>query len=130
MDDLAVETDQLLRQHTVSFKRLRSYTGRVNHVCNLMWAWQPFTDQLWAALNSHRSKPTNAPRGQLWTRRLKQALRWIKAFMTMEGNAVSRSWPLSADLGAAAEWAFVTDASPICSRCDRHPQGQDCGLYV
>ena len=136
MTDLADETEQLLRQHTVTFKRLRSYTGRVNHVCNLMLAWRPFTDQLWAALNSDRSKPSKAPRGQLWTRQLKQALRWISAFMKMEGTAVTRSFPLSAYLGSAAEWTFVTDASPfglgaiaihkgvivayICSDLDEH----------
>ena len=112
MADLATATEQLLRQHTITFKRLRSYTGRVNHVCNLMWAWRPFTAQFWAALNSDRSKPTNAPQGQLWPRQLKQALRWIHAFMKMEGSAVTRSFPLSAYLGSAAEWTFVTDAYP------------------
>ena len=75
-----------------------------------MWAWRPFTDQLWSAL--HSTKYSNAPRGHLWTRQVKQACRWILAFLEMEGTGVIRTVPLSAYLESAAALTFVTDASP------------------
>ena len=45
-------TTQLINKSTISVKQktLTSYTGKANHVANLIFAWRPFLDALWAAV--------------------------------------------------------------------------------
>ena len=44
----------------------------------------------------HSNKPSNAPRGHLWTRQVKQACKWVLAFLEMQGTGVLRTFPRSA----------------------------------
>ena len=42
MVDLAAEATQLLGKDMISRKSLRSFTGKCNHVANLLYGWRPF----------------------------------------------------------------------------------------
>ena len=80
MHDLLATTERFIRANVISRTELRSYAGCVSHVCNLLWAWRPFTEELWAAVestpkmrldvNAKRGKTRKRPRGSLWTTQL------------------------------------------------------------
>ena len=70
LQELLRDTLSLKKRNTITYKALRSYTRRVNHVAHLIRSWKPFTDQLWAAIETE-GKPlhkTLAPPKQVWTR--------------------------------------------------------------
>ena len=52
MEDFDGETHKLVKTNLIPAKRLRSYTGRANHIANLLPAWRPFLDYLWTAVSS------------------------------------------------------------------------------
>ena len=112
--DLATDTGKVLKRNTITYKGLKSYTGRVGHVANLMWVWRPFVDPLWAAIYTE-GKPNNgsrAPKGQIWVAQVKQSVKWVRTFLESSGNFVSRTWSLYAHFGSAAQLIIVFDASP------------------
>ena len=44
------DVHRLLRQRRIQLGVLQSFTGRTNHVANLLYAWRPFISELWGAI--------------------------------------------------------------------------------
>ena len=63
MNELAEDTQNMTKKNLLGMKALRSYTGRCNHVANILYGWRPFMDTLWAAVaeKTAESRPTRAP---------------------------------------------------------------------
>ena len=98
MKELYEDTVKLLKRNFIAIRALRSYTGRANHVANLLFGWRPFLDSLWAAVGGdvqrfrvdkkkfnkqgkQRTRVTKAPRGMVWTKQVASRLLWIKGFL-------------------------------------------------
>ena len=109
MSELYQDKVKLLKRNFIAIRALRSYTGRANHVANLLFGWRPSLDSLWAAVsgdvqrfkvdrhkfNKHgkqRTKFTKAPKGMLWTKQVASSLLWIKGFLGEEHGPLSRTW--------------------------------------
>ena len=129
MQDLYQDTVKLLKRNFISIRTLRSYTGRANHVANLLFGWRPFLDSLWAAVSGdvqrfrvdkkkfnrsgkQRTKFTKAPKGLIWTKQVASSLLWIKRFLAEEHGPLSRSWCYDDFFGEHSEMTFYIDASP------------------
>ena len=58
LQELELQVDALRASgNVVSFKEVRSFAGRANHVANLVTPWRPFLQQVWAALSSQDDSP-------------------------------------------------------------------------
>ena len=89
---------------------MKSYSGKVSHVANLIWAMRPFMEQLWAACES--SAGNAARRGSVWKRQVNDALTWIAAFLREQHGTLVRQWQLSAYLSSSTDVVITFDASP------------------
>ena len=47
MTDFARDVAYMLRQRRIQVQDLQSFTGRTNHIANLLYAWRPFIGDLW-----------------------------------------------------------------------------------
>ena len=52
MREFEAVAEEMSNTNVVSEKHLRSFTGAVNHIANLVWALRPFLDELWAAIST------------------------------------------------------------------------------
>ena len=66
MDERRELTTSLLKHNFIKLKELRSYTGKANHVANLLFSWRPFLDSLWAASGSNKSRGERERQGSPW----------------------------------------------------------------
>ena len=130
MQDLKDATAELLARNFVGIKKLRSYAGRCTHVSNLLFAWRPFLDPLWAASSSTSSaarrinklalnskskkkhKKSKALRGTLWTKQINASLLWIASFLAGLQGPLSRTWNTDFFHAPDDGLMFVLDASP------------------
>ena len=77
MEELTAMTQDFLKRNVVGRRDLKSYTGKVSHVANMIWVIKPFMEQLWAACESSGG----SKQGCVWRRQIDDALSWIKAFL-------------------------------------------------
>ena len=65
-------TDAMAKANMIGIKKLDSFTGEASHVANLLFAWKPFLQPLWAAItqargkNSKKSKFNKSLRKMIW----------------------------------------------------------------
>ena len=122
MQDLLATTERFIAANVISRKELRSCAGCVSHVCNLLWAWRPFTDELWAAVESpgrmksafvdKRGKRRKRPANCIWTYQVFRTLTWIRSFLRSEQGSISRTWVLAHYLSEYSDLVFLFDACP------------------
>ena len=96
MDDLLIEATATLKTNKIRLKELRSLTGKCNHVASLLWTWNPFLDDMWAATETKRK--TNAGYNKIWTKQVAGSLKWLVAFIMRESGEVSRTWSVATHL--------------------------------
>ena len=72
MRELGTLTRDIGAKNVMSKKTLQSFAGKANHIANLLRAWRPFLDSLWAAL--YCGRPSWAPKGMIWTRQVRHTL--------------------------------------------------------
>eukprot|EP00971_Amphidinium_carterae_P094905 1877844-Amphidinium_carterae.1 len=80
--------------NTYSIKNLRSLAGKCSHVASLVPTVKPLLTSLWGALTS--TSPSHAPSGLVWIKQIEPSLRWLRAFLHEEDDALIRTFPLSA----------------------------------
>ena len=114
MQELLSDTQELSRKNVVGKRALRSYTGRCNHIANLLFAWRPFMDTLWAAVTQgeKEQKRSWAPKGMLWTRQIRQSLRWVSTFLQGPQDKLSRTWSFEEFESIKRVVTITLDASP------------------
>jgi hypothetical protein len=111
MTDFRATTDAIQKQNVISIKDLRSYAGRANHIANLIWAWRPFLETLWAAIYQD-VVGSQAPRGCVWVRQIQDALTWIQAFLQQETGTLCRNYNIVNYTLPHTSIVFTFDASP------------------
>ena len=108
LTDLLEDTVNILSSDVVGLRELRSYTGRANHVSDLLFGWKPFLGALWAALTQEpatavgkrrfnrrgkqRARQSKAPRGMIWVKQVKSSLVWIRRFLQQQHGPLTRTW--------------------------------------
>ena len=114
VEKLRETTDLMLKRPVVGRKQLRSYAGSLSFVAGLVTHLRPFLSSIWAALGS--CIPANdgegkfRPPGKLvHTRRIRPALKWIRALLGGEPAPLCRVLE-SHQPRVVAE--ITTDASP------------------
>ena len=123
MDNLRQTTEDILKRNVVGHRKLKSYTGCANHVANLLFAWRPFLDTLWAASagtsaqpephtkkksQAFKRKKSRSPRGTVWVKQVRTSLLWILSFLSLHQGPLSRTW----DLHYFLQYLPYTDAGP------------------
>ena len=91
-------------------KELQTFAGKCSRVANMLMAWKPFLEPLWAAIYS--KKPTRAVNRGVWKTQVLIPLRWIYSFLSHTQGTLTRSWLLSSFLGQGPRITFILDASP------------------
>ena len=61
MDNLLELTREINSLNIIPRKTMQTVAGKCSHVANMLFAWRPFLDPLWASLLSN--KPTRAFKG-------------------------------------------------------------------
>ena len=127
MDSLRQTTDDILKKNVIGHRKLKSYTGCANHVANLLFAWRPFLDTLWAASAGATSqqgpntkkrrwalqhKKSRSPRGTVWVKQVRTSLLWILSFLSLHQGPLSRTWDLHDFYNISLILTLVLDASP------------------
>ena len=125
LKDLATATKEILSKNVIGRRKLRKYTGSANHVSNLLFAWRPFLDSLWAASAAgpkeqmagkaawrSKHRKTRAPKGTVWTKQIKGSLRWILDFLSGVHGPLTREWLLHHYVDTYTTLRMVLDASP------------------
>ena len=110
LEELLATTEKLLKHNQVGKRELRSYTGRANHVANMVWVLKPFLEELWAAVEATAS--SNAARGCVWRKQIQNALTWIRSFLLMQRGPLRREWHLSSFVDKVISVMMAFDASP------------------
>ena len=120
LDNLMGMTKELMKKNFIKLKDLRSYTGRATHVSNLLFAWRPFLDPLWAAVSSRKprgedgqgeQKRSKAIKGTVWTKQVRSSLSWVSAFLRGGIGKLTRTWHVDF-FDEETNVHFVLDASP------------------
>ena len=128
LDDLLKDTEHFLKKNIIGIRLLRSYTGRANHIANLLFGWRPFLDTLWAAVSGEpekiitkkrwnkrgktRSRKSRAPPGTIWTKQVRSSLLWSNRFWTLQHGPLTRTWSVEEYFSNREAVAFYLDASP------------------
>ena len=85
----------------MQLKDQQSYAGRATHISNMLFAWRPFLDPLWAAVSSRKprgedgqseQKRSKAIKGTVWTKQVKSSLSWVSAFLRGGIGKLTRTW--------------------------------------
>ena len=98
----------LLRERKIPLKVVQSFAGKTNHISNLLIAWRPFIDALWAAIYSRSALES----GKVWQKQIKSALDWLLIFMHGHRGTLTRSWSFVEFLHPRAPGTLYLDASP------------------
>ena len=77
----------------VTKKDLHSLLGKLNHAAGLLIVMRPFLDPLWAAWSG--TSPAKHP-GSVWTKQIKQELKWFSTFFEGNGPCVERFFSIDA----------------------------------
>ena len=93
MKDLLIEARIIMGRNMVSRKALTKFTGKCNHVANLVYDWRPFLDQLWTAVSGAPKKRTWAPKGMIWTAQVRSSISWIIQFLTINDHVLTGGGP-------------------------------------
>eukprot|EP00435_Cladocopium_sp_Y103_P040827 s1627_g11.t1 len=101
---------QLISGNVVSFKQLRSYTGKVMNIATVIHTWRPFVQQLYAALNTDAT--SGAPRNCTWTKQIQTPVYWLLAFLHQLRSHLVRRWDVAAFANKGEHVAIMWDASP------------------
>ena len=108
MKDFGALVDELLRQRRVSLGEIRSFAGKANHICNLLYAWRPFISELWAAIYSRSAISS----GRVWIKQIISTLLWMRCFLDGHRGALIRTWHFDDFLHPEAAATLFLDASP------------------
>jgi len=109
-DDAREMVNEMLTKNVVSLKELRTATGKLSNISNLLMTWRPFMKPLYAAL--YDATPVGCPVNCRWTRQFKPSLEWFRTFFVSSGGFVEREFRLDAFRGTGTKIQFVLDASP------------------
>ena len=112
MKDLLTDARAIMKKNMVSKKVLTKFTGKCNHVANLVYAWRPFLDQLWTAVSGAPNKRTWAPKGMVWTMQVRSSISWIIKFLTINNHVLTRRWSFQEYSEERARLTATLDASP------------------
>ena len=108
MNDFARDVRRLLNRRRLQLQVLQSFTGRTNHVANLLYAWRPFISELWGAITERKQSGD----ARVWVRQIKPTLEWLSTFLRQQRGALVRSWLFSAWLYPQTAVTMILDASP------------------
>lgn len=90
-------------------KEVRSFAGKVANVARLILGWRPFLFELWGAL----SAAEEARSRRVWTKQIRPALAWFRAFLHSESIGMQRTFRLVSYKGHADTICITLDASPF-----------------
>ena len=99
-----------LENNVISVKHLRSTTGKLCNIANLLVAWRPFLGPMYGALYS--KELTGAPPGCIWTKQLARPLNWFRTFFASSGGMVRRTFRLATFMATEGQLEIIIDASP------------------
>ena len=108
VEDIIAALEKFEGTNVLSKKEVRSFVGRANHAAGLLVALRPFLHQIWAAL----SAPTAGPPNTIWTKQIRHATSWLRAFFAHDLPGISRQFSLQEFRGAGPVMEIGTDASP------------------
>jgi len=109
-DDSEKLVNDLLDKNVLSVKELRTATGKLSHISNLLVPWRPFMRSLYGAL--YDDTPNGCPPNCRWTRQISPALRWFRSFFRSSGGFIQREFRLDAFQKVGTSIEIVLDASP------------------
>ena len=96
LNELRDEARKLVKHNIIGVRRLRTFTGCVSHVANLLFGWRASMDSSWAATSTAEKKQTakrsRAPRGMVWGKQVRKSIRWILRFLEQHHGPLSRAW--------------------------------------
>ena len=108
MADLKTLTVDVLKCPQITLDELRSYAGKANHVCNLMYAWRPFISELWAAIHCDASVRS----GEVWLKQIVTTMLWMEVFLNGRRGSLVRSWQFDEYIHPRSPGTRYLDASP------------------
>ena len=102
-------TTAIMRENTISRKKLRSYVGKLMHIASVVQQVRPFLTDLYGALYA---KSGNAPRGLIWTKQIWPVLCWMNALLATSSGKIVRKYDLAPYLRQGRQVTMDLDASP------------------
>jgi len=101
---------KMAQANVVPIKELRSGTGKLSNIANLLTVWRPFMTPIYGAL--YGPMATGAPRNCIWTKQIATPLRWFIAFFEGSGGFIQRQFDLDFFRPGLSDVEIVIDASP------------------
>ena len=108
MDEYERFANDLLHERKIPLKVVQSFAGKTNHISNILIAWRPFIDALWAAIYSKSAVDS----GKVWQKQIRSSLDWLLIFMRGHRGTLSRSWSFVEFFQPRAPGTLYLDASP------------------
>ena len=96
-------------RNLLTVKEVRKLAGKLSNVARLLLAWRPFLFEVWAAM----SAAGRANSRRIWTRQIRPALTWYRAFLQDEAAGICRTFRLAAYLQPSDCVSITVDASPF-----------------
>ena len=113
VQDLLNLTDELGKSNVTSIKDLRKFTGKAASLASLVDVLRPFISDLYGALHTDSGEMNSkAPANCIWTKQIDIARAWLKAFLSRQKGAISRTYTLSSFIGNGVTLRMRLDASP------------------
>jgi len=109
-DEARTMVKQFRSTNVIPTKQLRSATGKLANIANLLVAWRPFMGQLYAAI--YDPSDSGAPINCIWAKQIRRSLDWFDTFFGASGGFIQRDFLLSAFMKVDSDIEFVLDASP------------------
>ena len=110
MLELRKMTDEIFAVSVIALSTMRSYTGKLESLASLLFAMRPLVSPFWAALHADQG---DAPTNCMWTSRVSDSLRWIRAFFHMQSpGPLVRMFTLEAYMNKGIRVRITCDASP------------------
>ena len=94
--------------NVIPAKKLHTLVGKCMSIASVIYVWRPFLQILYAALHG----PNKAPDNCMWTKQVRHALAWIRAFLTQEAGSIRRVYNVEQFYNACHRVQITWDASP------------------
>ena len=107
--ELLAMIEEFWSKNILSLAELRSFSGKVCNGSRLLLGWRPFLFELWGALKKAERSRTR----RVWTKQVRPALQWFRAFLSDEALGITRTFRLSAYLRPSDAVTITVDASPF-----------------
>ena len=113
-------------RNVLTIKEVRKFAGKVSNVARLLLGWRPFLFELWAAL----AAADRAKSRRVWTRQIRPALAWFRAFLREEEVGICRSFRLNAYREPSDCVSITIDASPFGMGAHLCRNGKPCEYFA